>query len=243
MNVKNPEAVLFDYGGTLAVSDVCRLEKGIAKILEISEHPDGARTDSILKLIDELYEETGPLNREHSVEFRFDSLYRYAFEYYHVKFDVSDDRIENLFRDAIYDYRPTEGIADLLQYLYRAGIRTAVVSNMEFSGEALKREIDRILPQNHFEFVIASSDYCFRKPSSRIFDLAKKKLSARSDIWYAGDSLECDVRGAARAGMIPVWYNPGREKAEIPAECIDIAGWRGLIAGLEEGRTRRDPIR
>lgn len=49
----------------------------------------------------------------------------------------------------------------MLDYLNEKGIRTAVISNNCFSGAALKEQLDRLLPGNRFEFVLASSDYIF----------------------------------------------------------------------------------
>ena len=48
---------------------------------------------------------------------------------------------------------PMPGIADLLHFLDEVSIRTGVISNLVENGEVLKRHIDRMLPENNFEFV------------------------------------------------------------------------------------------
>lgn len=67
--------------------------------------------------------------------------------------------------------------------------------------------INRLLPENAFEFVITSSNYIYRKPNKRIFDLALEKADLQADeVWYIGDQYECDVKGSFNAGLMPVWY-------------------------------------
>lgn len=50
---------------------------------------------------------------------------------------------------------------------------------------------------NRFEFVIASSDYGVMKPNRYLFQagIVKSGLEAK-DIWYVGDKMAVDVRGA-----------------------------------------------
>lgn len=82
-----------------------------------------------------------------------------------------------------------------------------MVSNLGFCGKALKDRIDGMVPGHRFEFILASSEYLFRKPNKRIFELAleKAKLSPE-EVWYIGDDYECDILGARSTGIYPVWY-------------------------------------
>lgn len=51
--------------------------------------------------------------------------------------------------------------------------------------------MNKIFPENQFEFVIASSDYGVMKPNRYIFQagIVKSGLEAK-DIWYVGDKVE-----------------------------------------------------
>ena len=90
-------------------------------------------------------------------------------------------------------------MGELLDYLNGEGIRTAVVSNFSFCAQTLKDRLDRLLPQNRFEFIIASSEYIFKKPHPRIFQLALTKARlAPGEAWHCGDSARCDAEGAVR---------------------------------------------
>ena len=102
---------------------------------------------------------------------------------------------------------PTEDIKYFLGYLKNKGIRTGVISNISYAPSVVAERINRLLPENTFEFIITSSNFMFRKPNRRIFDLALEKAELQPDeVWYIGDQYECDVKGSLNAGLLPVWY-------------------------------------
>ena len=231
-----PSAVLFDYGNTLARSKICDIAKGIERILEVTYNPDNIGIDTIFAKAEELEKETLVVNQTCSMELYLVNTYRYIFEYYGMKFNIDDKQIERLFREAIFQYRPTEGIIEILNYLQKNIIKIGVLSNMEFSSETLSREIAQKFPNIKFEFIIASADYNFRKPSPRIFALAKRKLGNNvENIWYAGDKIIDDVKGATQADMTPVWYNPDNIRCDCDLNCIQINNWLQLIDIIKKG--------
>lgn len=130
------------------------------------------------------------------------------------------------------------GVTEMLKSIKYMDIRTGVISNIGFSGAALKRRIDRLLPDNQFEFIIASSEYMFCKPSHYLFELAlvKAGVSAR-ETWFCGDNPRADIEGAAAVGIHPIWYecltveNPWCEKGAKAPECAHahIHDWREFI--------------
>ena len=87
------------------------------------------------------------------------------------------------------------------------GIRTGVISNLSCSGATRIRRINEGLPFRRFEFIVASSECVFRKPSEHIFRraLGLAGLDA-ADCWFVGDDVECDVEAAARSGLLLVWF-------------------------------------
>lgn len=86
-------------------------------------------------------------------------------------------------------------------------IEPGVISNICYAPSVVAKRINRLLPENAFEFIIISSNYIFRKPDNRIFDLALEKAELQPDeVWYIGDQYECDVKGALNTGLLPVWY-------------------------------------
>ncbi len=100
---------------------------------------------------------------------------------------------------------PIPGARNALAALRAAGIPVGVVSNTLFSALAWRHGLLR-----HglaVDFVVSSADVGARKPDPRIFRAALDRLQVPAeDVWFVGDTLEKDVRGAAAMGMKPVWF-------------------------------------
>jgi len=59
-----------------------------------------------------------------------------------------------------------------------------------------------------FATTVFSSDGSSIKPSRKLFDQAVTALAApRSEVVFVGDSLRCDIGGAAAAGLATVWID------------------------------------
>ena len=131
----------------------------------------------------------------------------YLYESQGIEIALSNSEIDTVFWNAAAPGMPTEGIKDFLGYLKNKGIRTGVISNISYASSVVAERINRLLPENTFEFIITSSNYIFRKPNKRIFDLALEKAGLEPDeVWYIGDQYECDVKGALNACLLPIWY-------------------------------------
>lgn len=210
---QKPEMILFDYGQTLAREEKFNPVRGTQAMLKhVKSNPNGVTALQIQELADTLIEEIastllGDSRSRNLLEVSNHAFHRYLYEYFGVEFAESPEVMERIFWDNAATGRPTENIEKLLLHLQQIGIRTGVISNITFSTDTLTNRINELLPDNHFEFILASSDYIFRKPHGRIFEmaLAKAKLSAEQ-IWFCGDNPICDIEGAYKAGMKPVWY-------------------------------------
>lgn len=135
------------------------------------------------------------------------------------------------------------GVAEMLNFLHKKGIRTGVISNIGWSGKALTERLNRLLPENQFEFILASSEYGLRKPNPLLFLTALQKAGLpASEVWYCGDNPSVDVEGSAKAGLYPVWYENALEctyrdkKTESIPTCsfLHIHEWAELTERLEE---------
>ncbi|MBO5432885.1 MAG: HAD-IA family hydrolase, partial [Clostridia bacterium] len=83
-------------------------------------------------------------------------------------------------------------------------------------GEALIKRLNRLLPNNRFEFVMTSSDYFICKPNHILFDIALQKSGLSAEyVWYCGDNPQNDVEGAAQVGIFSVWYDNSIDKDYI----------------------------
>ena len=160
------------------------------------------------------------------------------YDYFGIEFDLTQNEMDRIFWDASAPGKPVENIELLLNFLHEKGIRTGVISNLSYSGETLKNRINTLLPNNHFEFIIASSEYMFKKPHKRIFELALRKanLVESKDVWFCGDNVIADVEGASLCGMKPMWFKGAlREEKYTPiVDYIEINNWIELKKLLEE---------
>ncbi len=92
---------------------------------------------------------------------------------------------------------------------------------------------------------MTSSEYIFRKPEPHIFDIAVRKSGLNpGEIWYCGNDIAVDVRGAHNAGLLPVFYDdrsvPSKfhEKndalmANVDFSYLRIEKWMDLAAYLK----------
>ena len=241
-----PKMILFDYGQTLIDEGVFDGVRGSAAVLQY------ATRNKYNLSAERVQEEADKINRELG---RFDPAKRhlfqvevpnhmftaYLYESLGISLSLTPEQIDRVFWDAAAPGTPTSGIEELLEYLYQNDIRTGVISNIAFAGKAVAERINRLIPTNHFEFIIATSEYMYRKPNKRIFDLALEKADLQaSEVWYVGDQYECDIVGARNAGLFPIWYQgavniPVDEKKDVTT----IKSWREFSALLTNDKAEK----
>ena len=240
--MNKPKMILFDYGQTLVHEKRFDDVKGTKAVLDKCViNPNNVSVEEVQALAIELNKDIGRFNPESShlcfIEVHNHLFQNYLYEYFGLKRIVSPWKLETVFWDAASPGKPTKHIIEFLFYLKNSHIRSSVISNISFSGQALENRINTLLPQNNFEFFMASSEYVFRKPHKRIFELAARKAQLEpNEIWYCGDNGICDVDGAKMAGLFPVWYKGAYEGYNFTPqnECLAISDWLELIEVLEE---------
>lgn len=229
LTLRRPRMVLFDFGGTLAEeSPFDSLAAHRALHGHVTENRDGITAEEADRVIQALFESLDDIRITRHAEIHEHPFQRFCNEYLGLTYDLSMVEQELTLWNAACSIMPTEGIADLLASLAGQGIRTGVISNIMYSGEALAATIKQILPGHAFEFIIATSEYIFRKPERLIFELALRKAGlGAKDVWYCGDNFVCDVEGAQEAGITPVWYTDNRHDL-----VTTVRSWRELTAWM-----------
>ncbi|MEG0614534.1 MAG: HAD family hydrolase [Oscillospiraceae bacterium] len=237
-----PKMILFDYGQTIMSESLFDGVNGTRAVLEKSIcNPLNASPEEIFAFEKEMNNEIGRYNPHKKETYNFEvhnyPFQKYLYEYFDVEFSASPMELEKIFWDNAAPAVPTKGVEKMLKYLDENGIKSGIISNLSFSGDCLKNRLDDKIPSNNFEFIIASSDYIFRKPNRRIFELAlrKSKLSA-AEVWYCGDNGFYDVDGSANAGMTAVWYTGALlNNTYLPKENhVKIGDWDEMILLLEK---------
>ncbi|UCB43321.1 MAG: HAD family hydrolase [Dehalococcoidales bacterium] len=123
----------------------------------------------------------------------------------------------------------------MLDLLDKHRIKTGILSNSGFTGAVLEEELAKHNLARRFSFLISSIDYLFRKPHRRLFQIAVRKMGLEpQDIWFVGDKLEYDIRGAIDYGLYPVWYNPEEKTGEIDGEYLEVRSWHEFREKIEE---------
>ncbi len=221
-----PKMILFDYGQTLVNEAKFDGVKGTEAVLQYATKNKYNRTAAEIQAVaDEMNGELGRFDpaRRHllQVEIPNDMFCGYLYESQGVELSIRGAKRDKVFWDAASPGVPSEGIEDFLSFLKEQGIRVAVLSNITYCGEALENRLQEVLPNHEFEFILATSEYMYRKPHRRIFEFALQKAElTHEEVWYIGDNYECDVEGAKNAGLFPVWYLGATEKPQEPKEGI-----------------------
>ena len=244
--MQKPEMIVFDYGHTLLYQPDFNTSNGNKAIYPyISRNPRNISFEEYDKTIMELFAKI-KAERGNIIEIHEHNFLKLAMEYMDISLSVSIEEAEKIIMNGISQGAIMPDADKLLDYLNSKGIRTGIISNNCFSGNALKSLFDRLLPRNRFEFVLASSDYVFRKPHSMMFDIALQKSGLSADrVWYCGDSINADVYGSRNAGMFSVLYegttadgtNPfahQNDNLKIDFEYLHITDWNELIDVLDQ---------
>lgn len=210
--MKMPKMILFDYGQTLVTEQKFNGIKGTEAVLKYAtKNKYHLSAEQVQAKANEINQELGRFDPEKRHLFQIEipntMFTSYLYESQGIDIALSNSEIDRVFWNAAAPGAPTEGIKEFLEYLKNKNIRTGVISNITYAPSVVAERINRLFPENTFEFILASSNYVFRKPNKRLFELALEKADLKpEEVWYIGDQYECDVKGALTAGMFPVWY-------------------------------------
>ncbi|MCI8790793.1 MAG: HAD-IA family hydrolase [Lachnospiraceae bacterium] len=239
--MEKPKMVLFDYGQTLVAEQKFDGVKGTEAVLQYAtKNKYHLTAEQVQAKADELNREAGRFDPEKrhllQIEIPNTMFTPYLYESQGIEIALSSAEIDTVFWNAAAPGAPTEGIERFLEYLKDKGIRTGVISNISYDPSVVAERINRLLPENAFEFILTSSHFMFRKPNKRIFDLALEKAGLQpGEVWYVGDQYECDVKGSLHAGLLPVWYIGAIDLPYTEDESIlTVTDWDELRRRMEE---------
>lgn len=242
--MKLPKMILFDYGQTLIAEQKFDGIKGTEAVLQYAvKNKYHLSAEQIQARANEINREFGRFDPEKRHLFQIEipntMFTPYLYESQGIEIALSNSEIDTVFWNAAAPGAPTEGIQEFLEYLKQKGIRTGVISNISYAPSVVEERINRLLPENAFEFIITSSNFIFRKPHQRIFDLALEKADLKpEEVWYIGDQYECDIKGSLNAGLLPVWYIGAIDLSYTEDKSIlTVANWEELRLRMEEAGT------
>lgn len=244
--MEKPKMIIFDYGHTLLYQPNFNTSNGNKAIYPyINRNPHNIFFEEYDKTITELFAKI-KAERGSILEIHEHNFLKLAMEYMDISLSISIEEAEEIIMNGISQGGIMPYADILLDYLNSKGIRTSVISNNCFSGNALKKLFDRLLPRNKLEFILASSDYIFKKPHRVMFDIALQKSGLSADkVWYCGDSIEADVQGSKNVGMFTILYEGitvddtntfahQNDNLKVDFEYLHINDWNKLIDILEQ---------
>lgn len=236
--IPRPDMIIFDYGHTLLYQPGHNTSNGNKAIYPyIDRNPYKVSFEEFDKTMISLF---AKIKAERGIlEIHEHSFLKLAMEYMGISFSVSLEEAEKIIMNGISKGGVMPHADEMLDFLNSKGIRTGVISNNCFSGNALSELFERLLPRNKLEFILSSSDFIFNKPHSMMFEIALKKAGLPPEkVWYCGDNPKADVEGAAGVGIFPVWYDNDSEytdRAYVPkCEHLHINEWQEMIEILEQ---------
>ncbi|MBQ7131286.1 MAG: HAD family hydrolase [Oscillospiraceae bacterium] len=239
-----PRMIIFDYGHTLLYEPDWDSVRGNAELLKYAtKNPNNRTLDDVVKGAELIFGKNIENVRKIGYDISGRIGNRALYEYLGIEFSLTPLEMETVFWNGASMGAIMPDADKILDYLNEKGIRTAVISNLLWSSEALTERLNRLLPNNRFEFVMTSSDYFMRKPNRILFDVALQKARLRADeVWYCGDNPKADIEGSSQVGIYPVLYDNNTDKEHknssdnitLQCEYLHIHEWKELIDVLEQ---------
>jgi len=101
------------------------------------------------------------------------------------------------------------GLGDLLHAFRDAGLTLGLVSNTFVPAEVLDKHLRQEGLLEFFPVRVYSCEVRYRKPSPEVFRIALERTGLEpSQALFVGDSLQADIDGANRAGLVSVLKDP-----------------------------------
>ncbi|MDE5818352.1 MAG: HAD family hydrolase [Lachnospiraceae bacterium] len=241
--MKYPKMILFDYGHTLLYEPGWDPVRGNTELLKYAtKNPNHCTLEDVRKGVELIFGKHIESVRKMGYEISGQVGDKVLYEYLGIEFSLTPLEMETVFWNGASMGAMMPDADKVIDYMNKNGIRSGVISNLLWSGAALTERLNRLLPDNRFEFVMTSSDYFMRKPNRILFDIALQKAGVSADeVWYCGDNPQADIEGASQVGIYPVWYDNDTDKddkdwsnEQLPqCEHLHIHEWTEMIDLLE----------
>lgn len=234
MDLVRSRGVLFDFGDTLLREGPTDFLAGATAVLALARDTAGCSAPVLADIMRDLMADLDPRRRAAQIELPPETVWRLIYEPLGLTFDHEATVVEWAFWSAATSWTPEPGIAPVLKLLHAHRLRCAVLSNTMFRSHVIGRQLaaNGLGP---FQFVMASCEEILRKPHVRLFKRAVQRLGENArDVWFVGDSLEYDIKGAARAGLVPIWYGRKADAEGAQDAARAVATWDEFAALLAE---------
>ena len=223
-----PKGVLIDCGGTLLEEASHELRAGDTWLLaNAARNPSKISLDRILERRAHIEKEVVVRRDQCQLETPWPVITRLIYDHFDIQFDSDWATLELEFWKVAMTTHAMPGAEKALAELQRQGIPVGVLSNSIYRPAVLLYELEKQGLSRSLQFVMSSAEHGVRKPDPILFELAAVKLGRQAaDIWFVGDKLEIDVKGAEAAGMAPIWFHP---PALTTWPYAGVSGWTDFV--------------
>ena len=221
-----PDAVTFDFGGTILSSVDFDLTAGIERCLKIAEITNDCTVKDVLEVVNEIDYQIQ--ERRESSLFEIPAILRQRLIYdtLGVRFEHTPEEIELEFWKASMQFSIEEGITTVLDGLAARDIPMAVLSNSGFRGAVLRYELGRHGLAEYFQCIVSSADYGLRKPHPFIYRATAAQMGIETPrTWHIGNSRYYDVEGAMTAGAAAIYYDTDNQPPQNPKPHATVTSW------------------
>ena len=149
-----PRMIIFDYGHTLLYEPGWDSVRGNAELLKyVTKNPNNCTLDDVVKgaelILGKNIENVRKIGYEISGQIGNRALY----EYLGIEFSLTPLEMETVFWNGASMGAIMPDADKMLDYLNEKGIRSAVISNLLWSSEALTERLNRLLLLQQREYV------------------------------------------------------------------------------------------
>jgi putative hydrolase of the HAD superfamily len=212
MNAPAPEALLFDFGGTLDADGVAWKDRFFALVAKADVPVEREAFDRAFYAADDAL--VGRLPRELSLEQTVQRLSLDLARGLGHGPELARRIGVRFLEDALAKLAANARVLEQLAERYRIAVVSNFYGNLPAicSGTSIGRYVD---------VAVDSENVGATKPDSRIFQAALKALDTGADrAIFIGDSLPRDMEGARRLGMPHIWLHPGATAGCCPGDAV-----------------------
>ena len=145
--MKKPEMIIFDNGHTLLYEPDWNTERGNRAVFaHIVKNPNGVTVGEYAKICSEVFGKMEDIRKTQNCDIPARTGHKIIDDLLNIEFSLAPTEREIVFWTAASSGAVMPYADRMLDRLNENGIRTAVISNLAWSGEALTERLDRLLP-------------------------------------------------------------------------------------------------
>lgn len=128
-----------------------------------------------------------------------------AFGYENVSEEIIQSALTEMYKETEAQWQIEPDAIRTLEKLKAHGYRLGLITNAANSPDS-NRLIDKFDLRRFFDAILISADEKIRKPDTRIYSRALKKMNVKPDeAVMVGDTLTADILGAQNTGLYGIW--------------------------------------